>query len=149
MSFSYFVADLQCGTCGRVSRANIDTSIESEPGTVLTIGSHVDVTPIDMEISHHKVREWKPEEPLRVLESWGCPNCGAPNWVEVVIDAGKVKSMEVVAFDQSTLDRVHFVTDWLVEFYRDKVGEPIHVGNSVRADWPERLRPRLRPSSAP
>jgi hypothetical protein len=147
MTYSYFVAELQCSTCHRSTRANINTSIEAEPGTVHEVGTPVDVTMVDMELSHHRTRAPRGVEPLRVLEQWTCPNCGSGNWVEVVIDGGKVVAIDVVEFDQSTLDRVHFVTDWLVEFYRDTVGEPIYVDNSLRKDWPERLRPHLRPSS--
>jgi hypothetical protein len=142
MSYSYFVADLQCPGCGSIADASVITKVESEPGTVIRVGDPLDVTVTDMELSHYKVRDPAPGEPLRFLEPWGCPNCGRL-WVEVVVAAGAVRSIEAVRLDVATLDRVHFVDSEVTDFYEEVTGEPLYVGNDIRPDWAERLRARL------
>jgi hypothetical protein len=143
MSYSYFVADLHCPGCGSTTGASVTTKVESEPGTVIRVGDRLEVTVTDMELSHYKVRDPAPGEPLRILEPWSCPNCGRPEWVEVVVADGAVTSIEVAPFDVATLDRVHFVAGELYDFYQEVTGEPFYVGNDLRSDWAARLRAGL------
>jgi DNA-directed RNA polymerase subunit RPC12/RpoP len=143
MSYSYFVADLQCPGCGSMIEASVITKVESEPGTVIRVGGQLDVTMTDMELSHYKVRDPAPGEPLRILEPSSCPNCGRRVWVEVLVAAGAVRSIEAAQFDVATLDRVHFVDSEVTDFYEEVTGEPLYIGNDIRPDWAERLRARL------
>jgi hypothetical protein len=149
MPYSYFVAELQCPGCGTSTESTVMTKVESDPGTVIRAGDSLDVTVIDMKYSHYTLRAPQPGEPLRILESWSCPACGRPGWIEIVVDDGRVQSIDVVPFDTATLDRVHFVADQLAEFYEEKAGEPLYVGNEVRRDWMERLRQHLARPGTP
>ncbi len=101
-----------------------------------------------MQHSHYTVRIPRPDEPLRILEPVELPELRS-DWVEVVVEDGRVHSMEAVPFDIATLDRVHFVAGGLAEFYEEKTGEPLYVGDDIRLDWAERLRPHLAPSGTP
>jgi hypothetical protein len=143
VTYSFFNADLRCTTCGSTSAASFTTKIEAEPGDVLRVGSATDVTVTDMTYSHYTLRLPRDGEPLRVLEVWDCAVCGAPQWVEVSIDGGRVVSIDPFTFDRSTFDRVQFVSDGLPEFYERVTGESIFVDDALRTGWQERLRQRL------
>jgi hypothetical protein len=143
MSYSYFVADLRCSSCRETQTVNIITKIDADPGEVHRVGDLVDVTMADLTLTHHAARVPGPGEPIRILETWNCPNCRHPEWAEILIEEGRVRSIEPVPFDRATLDRVHFVTGMLAEFYEDTTGESLYDGAAVRLDWPARLRPYL------
>jgi hypothetical protein len=149
MSYSYFVAALQCPGCGATTEASVITKVESDPGTVIRVGDRLDVTVIDMELSHYRVRAPAPGEPLRILEPWSCPTCSRRVWVEVVVADGAVRSIDVARFDVATLDRVHFVGSEVTDFYEEVTGEPLYVGNDIRADWAARLRAGLARPGTP
>jgi len=143
MPYNYFDADLRCPVCGQVRRTSIVTKIDSEISRVHRVGDLLDVTVVDMQLSHYTAHLPAPGEPLRILEEWSCPQCHSPEWAEIVVDGGRVRSIDVVPFNPATLDRVHFVAGGLAEFFQEKTGESLYVDHKVRPDWTARLRPHL------
>ena len=150
MTHSYFSVKDRCLDCGRMQEVSTPTQIESEAGTNHWAGAAIEVTLVDMQFSHQVVRAPEAGESWRILEEWVCRHCHEHQWMEVVIGEGAVRSIEIVRFDPATLDRVHFVTEQIADFYRDATGESYYIDQDirpdwkVRPDWKDRLRPHLR-----
>src|SRR5262245_38415627 len=131
MSYSYFNADLTCLNCGKTEQDSVITSIEAESGAGHWVGTQLNVSIVDMRMSHDIVSIPHDNEPWRILEKWSCPNCRTRQWVEVILDRGLIRSIGVVPFDAATLDRIHFISELVEEFYKDTTGESIYVDHRV------------------
>lgn len=65
------------------------------------------------------------EEPIRLLDRWECPTCGAGNnWAEVVIHNGVITSIEAVPFDRAHFERSHLVSEDAIDIVQERTDRP-------------------------
>ena len=147
MSFDYIVARLSCPECGAVTEADTATDLQthlqaSPQGEYLAVGDEIDLRDDGPAgAGYVPIRDPGPDEPLRVVESWGCPVCDEPyNWAEVTIEGGYIRSVETVELSAEMLDRVHYLTWDINDLYRAVTGDSLYEEGSLRPDYLPRLR---------
>jgi hypothetical protein len=159
MGFDFFAAELPCSTCGKIvsgaAMAHMQTRIQRDPqGAYLQVGAHIDIAPGGPSVNGYlTIRPPQHHSPIRLLEVWSCPFCGAtPQWAEVILEDEMIRSITAVPLNRETLDRVHYITDELTFYYDDITGVTLFLFNEeappggatiLRSDWLKRLRENL------
>lgn len=144
-SFDYFVGSLQCPVCGKLSEAdqstNMQTSLRDEPELAfLGIGHPLELNRETIKNNGYRDRGYltiqvpKPDEIIRVLQTWECPSCGQPfNWAEIAVRDGIIETISSVTLNADQLRRSHLISDEAVSVaaaltrksFDDLVGEDI------------------------
>ncbi|HEX4048933.1 MAG TPA: hypothetical protein VH309_13900 [Elusimicrobiota bacterium] len=118
MGFDYFVGELRCPACGKVTAAdgqpNIQTKIRDEAELAyLGIGARVDTSARNMERSDYLELRAPGGGELRVLQTWECPYCSTPfNWAEIVIRDGEIRGVSAVPMTPKTLATAHYMHEF-------------------------------------
>jgi transcription elongation factor Elf1 len=142
---SWLVAELSCGACGARAEVEMQTHLEPWPQrNLMRVGDEVGLGWPDVERAYLPLREPGPGEPVRFLQAWECPDCGAVCWAEVVLDGGRIAAISEAQLDAATLDRVHAIDDAVEGEYERLTGEPLFVDGRARPGFGERLREALR-----
>lgn len=152
--FDYFSAELCCPVCRTLSTVALQTEIQPDAhGAFLRVGDRVTLGPRGVaEGDYLTLREPAPGEPVHILHPWECVQCGAENWVEVVLDGTLIVDIAAVALDRITLDRAHYVSIGIEERYRHITGQPLYEQHDthdsgtalrLRQDWIDLLRAKL------
>ncbi len=139
MSYSYFAGVFRCLAGGHAHRASVITRVESDPGAVLVAGGEFPADAVDTAMSHFIIREPRTARTFSILESWDCPTCRSAEWIEAVVEDGVLRSLTVVPFDLATFRRANYVSEAIVNLYKERTGEPLYVGTEVRRGWQDRL----------
>jgi RNA polymerase subunit RPABC4/transcription elongation factor Spt4 len=144
MASTYFVAELDCPVCGTRSPADESTDIVTpllaEGPAFLAVGDRAD------EISWATVSHWypvlrepEPGEPIKLLETWACPNCGSENWVRITLDDGVVAAIEAVPLTRETILDAHAIASEVERLYRERTGENLFLDREHPRDFRDRL----------
>lgn len=132
--FDYFAGNLRCPSCGTVSASdsttNMQTKIREKPQMVeLRVGDPVPLSApsvaADDVFGYRRIQAPANEEPIRLLDRWECPTCGAGNnWAEVVIHNGVITSIEAVPFDRAHFEHSHLVSEDAIDIVQGRTDQP-------------------------
>lgn len=148
MSYDVVTARLRCLRCGHVTpegESVIQVRFQVRPsGQLLRPGDRLELRD-PAAGSYLTLREPGPDEPLRILDTWTCPACGAGfEWALITIrDLEWLDAVESVPLTRATLARAHYVTDDLRLLYALYTGQEIAPDGTLRPDWLEVLRAAL------
>jgi hypothetical protein len=136
---TFFAAEMTCPVCGTVSPDTTDTGmsnklLDTEFHSALRVGDSPDISLVDIECAFLTLNAPKPGEPVRILQDWVCPTCGSINWAIVVIEGRTVTSITAVPLNRRTLDGANFINERIYDYYEGITGEPLLVGDQIRAD---------------
>lgn len=114
-------------------------------GATYMVGDRVsdDIPSEDIEDVCLKVRDAGPDEPVYILLSWECEHCGLTNFAQVVLEDGRVRSIETVELNPETLAQLHYIAEGVLDMLETIIGEPIHIESGIRSDWLPALRKAL------
>lgn len=127
MGYDIFVAALRCPHCGQTTPADVSTNMQTklrdDPDlSSLRVGDTLIIdhaTVVDS--GYLAVRP--PSEPVRICHIWTCPYCHHyPNWAEIVVNEGRIESIEAVPLDGVILDRLHYLDEDAWYFAADLAG---------------------------
>lgn len=141
-TFDFFVAALQCEQCGAVSPAdsstNMQTKVRAEPDMEsLGVGDRIDIRPANLG-GYIELAPPAPGSPVRLLDTWSCPTCHAPqNWAEIVVRDGVIAAIRAVPFDRSSFERAHWLKDDADSEAAALAGIPVR---DLLGKWAEILR---------
>jgi hypothetical protein len=84
----------------------------------------------------------EPGAPVRILQTWECPSCGAPaNWAEIIVRDGIIDSIDAAPLDREHFERSNLLSDDAISIAADLTGKPF--SELVEQDIVELLRGRL------
>ena len=115
--FDWFVAELTCQACGRLSPADNTTSIQTKlradaRQNCLAVGAALAVTRDSAEDARYTMVSAPTGPDVRILQHWECPACGdLAQWLEVIVREGKIVSIEAIRFDAAALKAANYVED--------------------------------------
>jgi len=141
---TYFKATLPCSRCGHVETAWIPSGLGSR-GATYEVGDCPadDIPPADFEDTSFRVRPVEPGQPVHLLLSWTCEECGLESFAELVFADGCVRSIDAVELEPRTLARLHYIADRLDDILQTVIGQPLYDESGLRADWLTRLQAAL------
>jgi hypothetical protein len=148
-TFDWFVAEMRCPRCGAVSPADettgMQTGIQDQPQLAfLGIGDYVtfDFSKAG-ERGYVVLHEPRRGEPIVLLTTWDCPTCDKPqNWARVVIQDGRIVSIEATAVTSEQIEEAHLISDDCIDIVKELVDEPYDT--LVDQDLAPLLRDALR-----
>lgn len=114
MAQGYFVAPMTCPYCGDNSDGSnlrLSHHLLATHGATIGVGDRVPVSPHILPRDFVWVRRAEPDEALHLLKDGACRACGSELWVELVVEAGILARVDIVAFERDVLARQHWVTD--------------------------------------
>ena len=128
--YDFFVGKLKCQTCGRISPSNQTTNNQTKicinpAKDEYGVGDSLPIDTINLCGSGYICRII-PKNPttFNLLSNWECPFCDyAYNWVVIEIKESIIISMKEAILDESTLNSLDLVTDDIVDFDWDLVGD--------------------------
>jgi hypothetical protein len=116
--FDVFVARLSCPACGNVA---FDTEIQTyirdgcADGSGLRVGFELEPAELTTEsilgAGYALIDPPSPDGPIRLLDTWICPQCRTEQWAVVQIAERKIRSIEAVKLDRATLEAANFISD--------------------------------------
>lgn len=128
-TFDYFVGTLQCPVCGTVSAAdastNMQTYIRAAPELAyLGVGHPLIIEPEAMaDRGYLTIRRPLPGVPIRILQTWECPTCGAPfNWAEITVGAGTIEHIEAVSLTRKVVEKAHYISNEVISVVAELTG---------------------------
>jgi hypothetical protein len=121
-SFDFFVAEMKCPSCGKVSprdaSTNMQTKLRDEPELAsFGVGDRFDFDLKAVEESgYRKIQDVAHGDPIRILQPWECPWCGrAFNWAMIEIartpSGMPIARIDPVVLDRATLESAHFISE--------------------------------------
>ncbi len=128
-TFDYFVAELKCPICGNISEAdtstNMQTYIREKPELAsLSTGDELKLPPnITNQKDYLLINMPKPDEEIRILQTWECPKCGSPfNWAEIVLFQDRIKDIYAVSLTKSIFLKAHLISDECISIAHQMTG---------------------------
>jgi len=151
MSYDFFVAKLRCAFCGKSSALDTSTNMQTylrddADMSALKVG---DPLPLDLERIRRQdydgyltVTAPDVNEPIRILQTWGCPSCGAQaNWAEIVVRGGLIESIRPTVFDRFQFENAALVSNDAISVAASLTGKPF--SELVKLDVVQLLRATL------
>ncbi|MDB5065768.1 MAG: hypothetical protein JWM18_2202 [Chloroflexi bacterium] len=116
--FDVFVARLRCPGCDTVvADAEIQTHIRGSSADSSSLGVGFEFHPLDLtteslvDSGYAPVNPPDPNGPIRLLDVWICWQCKTEQWAMVEIADRKIRSIEAVRLDRTTLESANFISD--------------------------------------
>lgn len=119
-SYDFLVAEMKCPVCGSVSPADDSTEmytyIRDHPNAdFLRAGSllSIDIASIAGNTcdGYYTIQVPEPGEPIRLLNPWHCPVCGAYNWAETEVHNNIIVAIFNVPLNRHTLEGSHLISN--------------------------------------
>jgi hypothetical protein len=145
--FDVFVARLRCPGCDTVvADAEIQTHIRGGSADSSALGVGFELNPLRLtsesivDAGYALVNPPDSDGPIRLLDVWICPQCDTEQWAMVEIADRKIRSIEAVKLDRTTLESANFISDSDADLLAEALsGE----GPATDASSVEILRQRL------
>jgi hypothetical protein len=117
VGFDYFVGELLCPACGKVSARDGTTGVQTKirddaQCAYLGVGARVDDSPRNLRLSDYLELRPPGDGERRILKNWACAFCGTPwNWVMIVIRGGEILEVAAVPMNSKTLKAAHYIDE--------------------------------------
>ena len=149
MGFDYFVGELRCASCGRVSapdgKTDLQTKIRDDADlSYLGVGAKVDAGSRNLRDSDYLELRPPAGAECRLLQTWDCGFCAAPpNWALIVIRDGEIREVLSVAMNRETLASANYIdeSDARILYAQSTGLSPSELGGG---DLPDELRRRVK-----
>jgi hypothetical protein len=118
MGFDYFVGELRCASCGRVSAADGKTDMQTKIRddaelAYLGVGAIVDAGARNLRDSDYLELRPPVGGECRILQTWDCAFCAAPsNWAQIVIRDGEIREVLSVAMNREILASANYIDEY-------------------------------------
>lgn len=106
-------------------------------GATYAVGDRVadDIPPEEIDDVCLKVKDAKPDEPVRILLASHCGHCKLTNFAQVVLADGHVRSIDTIELNPQTLAQLHYIAEDNYEMLEILIGESIYNESGIRPDW--------------